>query len=56
MIVMEHLTAAQKRAREAREAAKAAEAEKADEEAKEAEAKEAGGFSDDEERFNKQEL
>ncbi len=49
---MEHLTAAQKRAREAREAAKAAEAEKADEEAKEA-----GGFSDDdEERFNKQEL
>ena len=52
MIVMEHLTAAQKRAREAREAAKAAEAEKADEEAKEA-----GGFSDDdEERFNKQEL
>ena len=57
MIVMEHLTAAQKRAREAREAAKAAEAEKADEEAKEAEAKEAGGFSDEEEeRFNKQEL
>ena len=50
---MEHLTAAQKRAREAREAAKAAEAEKANEEAKEAEAKEAeakeagGVFVDD---------